>query len=1198
MMMPVRMVRIVILLSFICFISLLARADSSLNPWYPRFPTPEKVYRSRNVNALGGIQAPQIYLLNSLAGLAAKSVREGAGDTMVWLDMAGVNEYRKSLFDEIVAAKGITDMGAFDTWDLVDIFKASGVVKGYIVFNFDSASRELYADGGADETVNVATSMASVLDGIIITPALVATAQSHGLTELLDARDKTEQWVFDQYWSSLSKKMALAQDPKLPSMRDYAIAMDAFCLFGVDAPTTAVYAAMEPNTPILGWNQGDENAQTRLATDYAHWNAANNHTSNLAFLSLLDPGVDFPMEQTHLNAQSHVDLSTLKWEQDVHYTSLILSDGDAFNLNMYFLNDTEQMYYQHRARGEFPFGWGTACASTFQTAAGNVRSLAEQATANDSHILVGGGYFYPERYGSKRADATFADHLEQMAPVLDAMDMRLYWNIYDASQWNSSAANVARAAVAQALPSLYGSFCIDYVPYNAGMGAIFWDGNGQGLDIPTFMARYAIWSNSGFANNGTPNAVAAMINNAEHTGAANSSGYFDWTVVHAWSFFKDGEEVPSGTPLAADISNGVERGYGAARWCARKLASHVRLVTPEALAWYARLHLRTQQTFGLFLEYAQADLDAAEYTAEVRAAFQSELDAFSAQAASLDYDSESEKAEYFIQFQNVWTRILGRDPYEGPTEPAPSVLVSSEDGGGTLRALDGNDLYTEYAKATGLPGVTAMAVAEIDEDSPGEEIILGRGDVLEIRSGQTLALLDSSTGHQQINSIAVGELDDANSGLEIVVGQTWTDGARDYGQLLVLAPGQPGIPLLDAHSWISLWYSMDAVAVGDFVGSNPGLEIFCAYVWDPATGGTQMSFNEYDPAGADAAARFPQLTFQNTEGPVTSFVAGDIVPDNPNEEVFTGTTTGRLTWWDADQVPGLLSDGNMFRGMAGPITALVAGDFIESTAGLEIVSASDGGNRIDLMTPTAVNLSPELAYRLGMGDAPAMAVGDAHDNAGLELVLLSASNNVVHIIDAQATDQDDSPLADITTRAGFTGLTGTAVYTFTPKDIIAPVITLLGDAVVRHAVGAAYVDAGADAADNRDGDITDSIVTSGADFDVNTLGTYTVRYNVSDAAGNAAVEVTREVIVTDDVDNDGLGDAWEIEHFGNLYQIATGDPDHDRRSNLQEYQEGTNPTVYDQPLPAASVMALAGLVLVLVAGIALELNVKGGRRVS
>ena len=35
--------------------------------------------------------------------------------------------------------------------------------------------------------------------------------------------------------------------------------------------------------------------------------------------------------------------------------------------------------------------------------------------------------------------------------------------------------------------------------------------------------------------------------------------------------------------------------------------------------------------------------------------------------------------------------------------------------------------------------------------------------------------------------------------------------------------------------------------------------------------------------------------------------------------------------------------------------------------------------------------------------------------------------------------------------------------------------------------------------------------------DVNTVGTYTVTYNVSDAAGNAATQVTRTVNITPDV---------------------------------------------------------------------------------
>ncbi|WP_110932333.1 S-layer homology domain-containing protein [Paenibacillus bouchesdurhonensis] len=87
-------------------------------------------------------------------------------------------------------------------------------------------------------------------------------------------------------------------------------------------------------------------------------------------------------------------------------------------------------------------------------------------------------------------------------------------------------------------------------------------------------------------------------------------------------------------------------------------------------------------------------------------------------------------------------------------------------------------------------------------------------------------------------------------------------------------------------------------------------------------------------------------------------------------------------------------------------------------------------------------------------------------------------------------------------------------------DVTKPVITLLGEPVVRLAVGAGYTDAGATASDDRDGDISDRIVTtvtSGVygETKLNTskAGTYTFHYNVNDAAGNAADEVTRTVIV-------------------------------------------------------------------------------------
>jgi hypothetical protein len=45
-----------------------------------------------------------------------------------------------------------------------------------------------------------------------------------------------------------------------------------------------------------------------------------------------------------------------------------------------------------------------------------------------------------------------------------------------------------------------------------------------------------------------------------------------------------------------------------------------------------------------------------------------------------------------------------------------------------------------------------------------------------------------------------------------------------------------------------------------------------------------------------------------------------------------------------------------------------------------------------------------------------------------------------------------------------------------------------------------------------------------------------------------------------DADGDGLPDDWEKEHFGNLEQTQSGDPDQDGKDNATEYKEKTDPT--------------------------------------
>ena len=79
-------------------------------------------------------------------------------------------------------------------------------------------------------------------------------------------------------------------------------------------------------------------------------------------------------------------------------------------------------------------------------------------------------------------------------------------------------------------------------------------------------------------------------------------------------------------------------------------------------------------------------------------------------------------------------------------------------------------------------------------------------------------------------------------------------------------------------------------------------------------------------------------------------------------------------------------------------------------------------------------------------------------------------------------------------------------------DNTKPVITLIGQSTVHVSVNNTYVDAGATALDNKNGNITSLIETTD---NVNTTseGTYYVKYNVRDTSGNMANEVIRVIQV-------------------------------------------------------------------------------------
>ncbi|MBA1330844.1 cell wall-binding protein, partial [Candidatus Endoriftia persephone str. Guaymas] len=73
-------------------------------------------------------------------------------------------------------------------------------------------------------------------------------------------------------------------------------------------------------------------------------------------------------------------------------------------------------------------------------------------------------------------------------------------------------------------------------------------------------------------------------------------------------------------------------------------------------------------------------------------------------------------------------------------------------------------------------------------------------------------------------------------------------------------------------------------------------------------------------------------------------------------------------------------------------------------------------------------------------------------------------------------------------------------------DSSAPVITLEGDNPVAIEAGTPFIDPGASAEDDVDGDITDRILVDG-EVDIEAAGSYQLTYTVSDSAGNTATVI-------------------------------------------------------------------------------------------
>jgi hypothetical protein len=78
---------------------------------------------------------------------------------------------------------------------------------------------------------------------------------------------------------------------------------------------------------------------------------------------------------------------------------------------------------------------------------------------------------------------------------------------------------------------------------------------------------------------------------------------------------------------------------------------------------------------------------------------------------------------------------------------------------------------------------------------------------------------------------------------------------------------------------------------------------------------------------------------------------------------------------------------------------------------------------------------------------------------------------------------------------------------------------------------------------------------------VGQAGSYTAKFQASDGELTSVRDVTIVVNPSDDQDGDGLTDAWEMQHFGNLDRDGNADFDSDGRTDQEEHDAGSDPTV-------------------------------------
>ena len=419
----------------------------------------------------------------------------------------------------------------------------------------------------------------------------------------------------------------------------------------------------------------------------------------------------------------------------------------------------------------------------------------------------------------------------------------------------------------------------------------------------------------------------------------------------------------------------------------------------------------------------------------------------------------------------------------------------------------GAGTYTMTYSASDAVGNSAIAVRTVIVGDTIAPVITLSGDA-EMTHEQGTTYTDAGASaadavDTSVDVVTTGSVDSDTAGTYTVT-YTATDAAGNMAAAVTrkITVGDTTVPVITLTGDASVnheqatAYTDAGATVTDTVDTS--IEVVTAGTVDTATAGTYtLTYSAIDSAGNEATAITRTIIVADTIAPVI------VLNGAANLSHEQGTT-----YTDAGATASDIADGSVTVTTSGTVDTTTAGTYT-----LTYSATDSAGNAASAVTRTVI-VADTMAPIITLSGSASVnhEQGTTYSDAGA-----SASDSVDGSVSVTTSGTVDTATAGTYTLTyTATDSAGNAATAVTRTVIVAdrtvPVITLTGDASVSLNVGATYSDAGATAEDNIDGTITSSITTVNS-VNVATAGTYTVTYDVTDAAGNSAVQVTRSVTV-------------------------------------------------------------------------------------